>query len=59
MVSMTNFEKNYPILAAIDQTVEELTTGDDPYPMRMVIDALREIAEVCEEFENDPYNDPK
>lgn len=56
---MTNFEKNYPILAAIDQTVEELTTGDDPYPMRMVIDALREIAEVCEEFENDPYNDPK
>ena len=51
---MTNFEKNYPILAAIDQTVEDLTTGEDAYPMQVVIEALREIAEVCEEFENDP-----
>lgn len=56
---MTDFEKNYPILAAIDQTVEELTTGEDAYPMQMVIDALREIAEVCEEFENDPSFDPQ
>jgi|14_taG_2_1085336.scaffolds.fasta_scaffold54493_1 hypothetical protein len=59
MVPMTDFEKNYPILAAIDQTVEDLTTGEDAYPMQMVIDALREIAEVCEEFENDPSFDPK
>ena len=49
MTEDLSFTNEFPVFLAIDQVVEELTTGPDPWPMWIVIDALREVAEICEE----------
>ena len=48
-----NFDDDFPLFSALDMVIEEYTTGDDPYPMWLVVDSLRELADICEELDGD------